>query len=111
MLIITDKRILGDIGAEISRLRSLLTDLEAIAAGHQPSFEVLAAAPELWATSIAKRIVPCLIGDVIGHPTLMGPQICTSELIALAPISGWARTMSRFYRLSGDLMPSGHLPQ
>ena len=42
---------------------------------------------------------PCLLGDIQGHPLLRGPRIETSELWAFAPELGWARTMSRFYRL------------
>lgn len=69
-----------------------------------PSADTLSASPrlDLWQPI---RIVGdlCLAGAVSGHPLLQGPFITTSPLIALRDNEGWARTISRFYRLGQPL--------
>ena len=100
LLLVTPSRIIGDVHFRIERLRSLLHDLESLASGERPSAETLASAPTLDAAMLASREVLCLSGLVRGHPTLRGPVIVTSELVAIAPGDGWARTSSRFYRVA-----------
>jgi hypothetical protein len=39
------------------------------------------------------------VGRMTGHPTCVGSLSITSGLWVLAPEFGWARTLSRFYRL------------
>lgn len=41
-----------------------------------------------------------LIGEPIGHPTCKGPLSHTSRLCALDQAGHWARTTTRWYRLS-----------
>jgi hypothetical protein len=42
----------------------------------------------------------------LDHPKLDNTFITTSELWAMSPEQGWARTHSRFYRLIGPAAPS-----
>ena len=89
-----------DIGPTTARLRRLLADLEGIEAGWRPSARDLAAAPVLDDWRIAHRAVPCLAGHVAGHPRIgEGRPALTSELWLIAPEAGYARTLSRLYRL------------
>ncbi|MDF2811745.1 MAG: hypothetical protein K0S56_2776 [Microvirga sp.] len=103
MFIITDDRRLDSARAarEIDRLLRLAADLRAIREGSSPSQTDLIEAPILdnWAPMI--RPIPCLVGDVSGHPLLPGSarKIATSDLWVLADHQGWARTLSRWYRL------------
>lgn len=65
-----------------------------------PSAALLDHAPllERWSFATIRR--PCLIGGVTGHPLLGdSSRIQTSELFAIDPSAGWARTLSRYYRL------------
>ncbi|RWR10923.1 DUF6634 family protein [Paenirhodobacter populi] len=49
------------------------------------------------------RIV--LSGDVTGHPILRDTGIVTSQLFGIDAKAGWARTLSRWYRLGRPLAP------
>ena len=91
--------ILGDIHPEIARYEALVTDLRNIAAGKLPTEADLGTAPllDMWAMGTAP--VPILVGAVHGHPVLRGPVIRTTDIQVFAPELGWARTLSRFYRL------------
>ena len=40
---------------------------------------------------------------MLDHPLLGSTHITTSQLIAIAPEAGWARTASRWYRLGRSL--------
>jgi len=86
---------------EIDRLLRLLADLQAIRDGSCPIASDLEDAPVLdnWERQI--RPVACLAGNVCDHPMLpgMGRPIVTSDLWVFAPDHGWARTLSRWYRL------------
>jgi hypothetical protein len=83
------------------RLRSLADDLESYAHGVRPSDDDLRDAPLIDA--YAPLIVPtaALVGLVTDHPLKPGRdrQIATSGLWAIDPSHGWARTLSRYYRL------------
>jgi hypothetical protein len=89
----------GDVADAIARLERLATDLDRIGSGERPSADDLATAPLLARWRLATRSAPCLVGLCSDHPRLHGPLIYTSELWAIAPKLGWARTWSRFYRL------------
>ena len=95
----------GDLASELARLESLLVDLERIGSGQMPSEEDLAKAPLLhpWGISTTQHL--CLFGKVEGHPILRGPRIRTTEIWLLAPKLGWARTLSRYYRLGDPIKP------
>ncbi|RFC65932.1 hypothetical protein DYI37_00080 [Fulvimarina endophytica] len=89
-----------DLAATVRQLRDLLRDLEAIQAGWRPSPADLWQAPVLEGWEIGSRTVPCLLGLVQGHPTLDDHRLIrTSEVWAIAPEFGYARTLSRLYRL------------
>ena len=93
------REVAGDLLGDITRLELLIGDLRKISAGHRPSAADLAAAPIIDAWAIGRRTSPCLVGSVHGHPELRGPLSVTSDLWVFAPDLGWARTLSRYYRL------------
>ncbi len=106
MPIIVDRHaVAGDVAGEIARLESLLVDLERIGSGKLPTQEELAGAPLLDPFGFGTRELPCLIGGNHGHPLLRGPVIKTTEVWVFAPNLGWARTLSRFYRLGRAARP------
>jgi hypothetical protein len=87
----------GDPAATVAALRGLADDLERMSM-FKPGTE-LGAAPILTDWSLSVRPVAALVGNVTGHPVLGSRQVITSELFAIDPKGGWARTMSRFYVL------------
>ncbi|KAB0264196.1 DUF6634 family protein [Microvirga brassicacearum] len=103
MIFVTDGHPLDRIrvAQEIDRLLRLAADLGAIREGTGPSDADLSDAPILdnWARTIRPTL--CLNGDVSGHPLLRGTSrnIISSDLWVLAEQQGWARTLSRWYRL------------
>jgi len=106
MIIVSRKGLLGEPEAEIRRLRALLNDLEQIAVGYQPGAE-LSDAPFLDDYTPSFRWEPCLTGLVQRHPIVRGPAIQTSGLWAYSPDLGFARTLSRYYRLGRPLNKGG----
>lgn len=100
------KGIRGDIFQNIARVEQIATDLEMVARGEHPSEQALSAAPLMEFWRVALRPVPCLVGICGDHPRLNGPMITTTDLWMFAPDLGWARTLSRFYRL-GTPNPAG----
>lgn len=84
---------------EIAKLRSLADDLERLANGEAPTVADLDGSPLLSAYYTSRRTVQCLIGRVEGHPIISDKMVTTSDLWAIAPQHGWARTYSRWYRL------------
>jgi hypothetical protein len=82
-------------------LRILADDLEALAFCAQPETAVLKAAPILDDYMSALAPTPALIGRVSGHNVLPGQErvIHTSALWVVDEAHGWARTLSRYYRL------------
>ena len=91
--------ITGDVTGTLVRLRSLTASLERFSAGEWPTERELSVSPLLDAFRLGTRSLPCLVGVCDDHPRLEGPLITTSEIWALAPEFGWARTFSRLYRL------------
>ena len=93
---------------------TMLTD-EAIAAGLRewtrirngfvPGEAELAGAPVLshWTVEVLPGGLPYLIGEVSGHPQLADGWCTTSVLLAADLELGWARTLSRYYRLGPKL--------
>jgi hypothetical protein len=86
---------------EIERLLRLVTDLTAIRDSSGPTPSDLEDAPILGNWERGARPAACLLGNVCDHPILtgMGRPIVTSDVWVLAPDQGWARTLSRWYRL------------
>ncbi|MTE01936.1 ATP-dependent Lon protease [Paracoccus sp. YIM 132242] len=77
--------------------------MTAIAAAETgPDPEDLAAAPalDLWRPLATLDLALVLWGHVSGHPRFAPGPIVTSRLIALNRQDGWARTLSRWYRLA-----------
>jgi hypothetical protein len=106
-IIVSRAAVVGDIPAEIARLKLLIADLEAIAEGSYPSAESLSAAPLLHPWRFGTRELPCLVGSNTGHPVLRGPIIETTDLRAVSADFAWARTLSRLYRLGARLPGRG----
>ncbi|WP_074471579.1 DUF6634 family protein [Bosea sp. BIWAKO-01] len=86
------------LGREVERLRRLADDLEAVAAG---TYTTRLSAPTIDRWWVGTRAERCLIGEVSEHPELpgIGRPIATSGLFFLDAQRGWARTISRWYRL------------
>lgn len=70
----------------------------------------LADAPqlELWLPVRNQFGVLALWGQVTDHPTLGKDDIITSPLVAWGPDEGWARSISRLYRLGQPLFTLKH---
>ncbi|TBC95133.1 hypothetical protein ELH26_14375 [Rhizobium leguminosarum] len=85
----------------LPRLRSLLADLEQIAApgAYLPPKDAVT----IRNCILVSRPVPCLIGEMSGHPTIKGPGI-TSELFFLDRQRKLGRTLSRWYRFDDGLI-------
>lgn len=77
-----------------------LLAIDAAEAG--PSDTDIANAPILsdWMPAISPFAHVILVGEVVGHPILGKRSITTSQLIAIHPEAGWARTVSRWYSLA-----------
>lgn len=84
------------------RWEAALAALDRLSAGAAPDRHELAAAPLLdgWRRTLVPAVEPALFGRVVDHPRLQGRrQIVTSRLLAIDVDAGFARTLSRFYRL------------
>ncbi|MBT0778459.1 DUF6634 family protein [Paracoccus sp. pheM1] len=81
----------------------VLRAIAAVEAG--PTEEDLADAPILsdWKAAISPGGHVMLWGEVTDHPLLGNASIHTSQLIAIDPEAGWARTASRWYRLGQSI--------
>lgn len=77
----------------------VLRAIAAVEAG--PSEADLANAPVLsdWKAAVSPHGHMVMWGDVADHPILGTEPITTSQLVAIHPEAGWARTASRWYRL------------
>jgi len=96
---------LADATLEIERLQRLAVDLMSIRDGRGPTEADLADAPFLEGWSRERRPAFCLVGRAFGHPRLTGAgqPVMTSDLWVLNEEQGWARTISRWYRLGRPL--------
>ena len=81
------------------KYRAIADDLDRIAPGWHPCEDELRDAPRMWEWRVVEYPVPHLVGIVLGHPLLRDGEIRTSELLTYDPERGYARTVSRFYRL------------
>lgn len=84
---------------KLGKLTGLCLDLERIRAGVLPVPEQLDDAPLLDNYEFVQRGTLALQGFVTGHPLVGTASVMTSDLHLFAPDLGWARTLSRFYRL------------
>lgn len=71
------------------------------AADRKPTADELGAAPVLdfWQPLLDPGKMPLLFGCVTKHPTLGSTTMTSSRLVAIDRVSGWARTISRWYQL------------
>ena len=99
----------ADFVHEMERLAQLVADVERIHRGVPPEAMAGDNAPILDRWILGQRLVPCLAGLSTGHPRLVGENrlIGTSNLWLLSRDHGWARTLSRWYRLGRPADRSG----
>jgi hypothetical protein len=64
-----------------------------------PSLSDILNAPLIEGWAIGQRVEPALVGTVAGHPLLPDGPVTTSGLHFLDPVAGYARTLTRWYRL------------
>ncbi|MBP2463608.1 MULTISPECIES: hypothetical protein [unclassified Rhizobium] len=85
----------------IEGLRKLADDLEQSAISKTiPPVRI-----DQW--TVARRVVPCLIGLPTSHPTIAdGQPLFSSELYYLDPGRNIARTFSRWYDLGNQAAPN-----
>ncbi len=78
------------------------------AAEARPTVAEIAEAPLLedWRVLISRHGSPVIWGQVSGHPRLDDTMISTSRLIAINPSAGWARSISRWFRLGEPIAGS-----
>lgn len=89
------------LAGHISLLKSLVHDLEEIQAGQLPTEEMLTNAPLITDWKLHQRWSTCLTGSIIEHPLLGNTShgSITSQLWVIDEKNGFARTLSRYYRL------------
>ncbi len=89
-------------GVLLPRLKSLLNDLERLAG---PGGRIEKTDAVIIRNCIlAQRSVPCLLGEMSGHPSIKdGPGI-TSEIYYLDQKRKMARTISRWYHFDQGLI-------
>ena len=102
-IIVGHQHIVGDVAGKIARLESLVAAPDRICGGGMPIAAELDAAPLPDPYRLDTFTLPCLIGPDQGHPTLKRPVIRTTEVWALALEIGWARILSRLYRLGRSM--------
>lgn len=89
------------------KLNGAVRDLERIQAGEAPTAQDLVRAPTLHRWRPVRLRNPdgaeavVLSGTVTGHPDIPPGPATTSMIVAIDPGERWARTLSRWYRLSG----------
>lgn len=81
------------------RIHALSRDLTLIQQLRAPSVRDFAAAPLLENWTVGYRLDVALVGTVIGHPAIKDGAVTTSPLYYLDQKAGYARTLSRWYRL------------
>lgn len=100
MIVIPSNQECFCIKEHLERLRGLVADIEALSRGDHPTAGRLAIAPVLSDWTHATHRVPSLVGTFHGHPMIAdGRAGRTSDLWVYAPEYGYARTLSRLYRL------------
>ncbi|MBJ3786391.1 DUF6634 family protein [Devosia sediminis] len=86
------------------RIHALSRDLKLIEELKAPGIRDIVEAPILSRWSIGPRTEIALVGEVQGHPLRPDSRtIVTSGVFFLDPIAGYARTLSRWYRLGDPL--------
>lgn len=84
----------------LDRLKRLVADIEALKSGRLPDISGIEGSAVIHGWVLDQRPAACLRGYMEGHPTVRpGRMGITSDLWIWAPHHGFARTLSRFYRL------------
>lgn len=83
-------------------IKRLADDLDRIRLGMGPSPDEITQAPFITDWMVGVRAEPALLGNVSGHPMVDGHAL-TSPLFVLDPANGYARTLTRFYRIGKPL--------
>ena len=89
------------------KLAGLAADVAAIKAGEGPAPTDLLGAPVLDHWSLEPYQAQLLAGNTRGHPRLRTGPVRTSMAVLVDEDEGWARTLSRFYRLGSKAKPRG----
>lgn len=82
-----------------ARIHDLSRDLRLIEELKAPSIRDIASAPVIDDWYVGHRMEPALIGRLSGHPVVRPGPVVTSGLFYLDPLAGYARTMSRWYKI------------
>lgn len=98
-ILMSPQGVQGDLHWYIDRLDKLTADLKQLAEGKLPTVQLLEDSPYLRNWQLAPYSVLRLVGECDNHPLLPAQVIRTSDVWVFAPEFGWARTLSRFYRL------------
>lgn len=80
-------------------LKSVLAAIRAVEVGPSPAEIATAPQFELWRPLVSSFGSPVLWGKIIDHPRLGTTMMTTSRLIAINRAAGWARSLSRWFRL------------
>jgi hypothetical protein len=100
IVIVNSQQSCAELEFEIERLRRLADDLDDIRHGRHPNRKTLEHGPAIEGWHLATRPTACLTGRVSGHPHVgEGGIVVTTDLWVIAPVLGYARTLSRFYSL------------
>lgn len=81
------------------RVQALSRDLDLIRQLKAPTILDYSDAPLLENWTIGQRAELAIVGDVSRHPGRPDGRIVTSGLYFMDPRAGYARTLSRWYRL------------
>lgn len=92
---------------EAARLERLAADLNRLANDAAPSDAELLSAPVLNEWRFHSIRIAGLTGLSAGHPRLPDGPIFTTEVWAIDRTAGWARTLSRWYRLRTEAPHGG----
>lgn len=92
---------------EAARLKRLAADLIRLADVEAPTDGEFLAAPVLEGWRFHSLRIAGLAGRGSGHPSLPDGPIFTTEVWVIDPRAGWARTLSRWYRLGTEALRNG----
>lgn len=84
-------------------IHALSRDLASIEELTAPSIRDIASAPLLENWVVGRRFEPALVGVVTGHPLILDGPVSTSSLHYLDTKAGYARTLTRWYRLGSPM--------
>ncbi|POO54309.1 hypothetical protein CPJ18_02070 [Agrobacterium rosae] len=93
-----DRTELTDLATKLRDLAFALDELNSVGA------EGIEASVSISEWTYAKRVVPVLVGKMMGHPLIKNGNIgATTEIFYIDPVAGLARSFNRWYRLGPAL--------